>query len=78
MTSEKKERRFKDILQVGEGGSSSNQKYEMILISDIFRKGGGSQAFVKTLILVYTVETISDKFVVFCSVAATLQNTTNL
>ena len=36
VTSEKKNRRFKDIYQIGEGGSSSNQKFKMILISDIF------------------------------------------
>ena len=36
VTSEKKPRRFKDIYQIGEGGSSSNQKFKMILISDIF------------------------------------------
>ena len=32
----KKNRRFKDIRQIGEGGSSLNQKFKIILISDIF------------------------------------------
>ena len=36
VTSEKKNRRFEDKRQIGEGGSSSNQKYKMISISDIF------------------------------------------
>ena len=38
----KKNRWFKDIRQIGEGGSSSNQKFKIILISDIFRRGGGA------------------------------------
>ena len=42
MSSEKKPRWFKDIRQIGEGGSSSNQKFKIILISDIFRRGGGA------------------------------------
>ena len=42
MSSEKINRRFKDICQIGEGGSSSNQKFKIILISDIFRRGGGA------------------------------------
>ena len=41
VTSEKKNRWFEDICQIGEGGSSSNQKFKMILISDIFWRGGG-------------------------------------
>ena len=41
VTSEKKNRRFKDNRQIGEGGSRSNQKFKMILISDIFWRGGG-------------------------------------
>ena len=40
-----------DILQIGEGGSSSNQKFKMIVISDIFRKGEGSEAFVNLYLL---------------------------
>ena len=32
----KKNRRFEDNRRIGEGGSSSNQKFKMILISDIF------------------------------------------
>ena len=49
----KKNRQFKDNRQIGEGGSSSNQKFKIILISDIFWRGGGSETFVKILILVF-------------------------
>ena len=38
VTSEKN-RRFKDIHQIGKGRSSSHQKFKIILISDIFLRG---------------------------------------